>query len=424
MPIIDICLLASGLTILFWVLKIHHQDQLPKHPLKQLFWPLLFTKALSALFFTFYYHQKTEYVSDLDTHFDDLTNLSNTLFSQPILFFQYFFGLETPNENLIWTPCHDPRSFNFIRMTFPIFLLSGRNIYALNLISSVFSTLFLFQFACQFYKTFPKHLPGIILGLLFLPTMLFWCSAFTKETYAYAFLCYILFFLLKNERTRNEIIFAALSFLLLLSIKPIFAPLLVPFLYLFLTQKLEAKKIRLFNLASLFFGAVFGLWLAKKLWIYVVISYQINYASPIHVESSKWLVNKYDHFTTDVLTAIPNSFKALSGALARPSFVESHNIFQWLEAFQNQFFLFFLLLWVANKLFFGWKPNAFKFILLVVCLFFCFFVSFSFSSIGTISRFKVIFLPWLIWLIFEENLLFFLSKSNVEKLSQKLRAKP
>ena len=384
---------------IFWAALIIYKNFLLNKNQEQIkkFTFFFFLKLSAAIFYTSYYYKKKEYISDFDTHFTDMYQLSEILFKNPWLFINYFFGLEKPDPNLVWTANYDPRSFHFLRISFPLFLISGRNPYILSSYFCLLSTWALFRFYETIKKSFSNYLSGFFVGFLYLPGMLFWASGFSKETLAYISIFGLITALDIEKFTFKNIIVIILLFLVFILIKPFYVALIIPFLINKIPLRyLQKHKLTLILLIT---GLLISLSLIfHKIWLYAVISYQINFSSYIDGSLDQKLITVYDHLTFDPLTMLPNLWRAFYSGFMRPLLKECFSFLCTVEAFQNLIFLS-ILLWGICKLFFlDKKINIFQISMIIISFTLGILTAFSFSSIGTLSRFRIFYIPWLIWI--------------------------
>ena len=235
-----------------------------------------------------------------------------------------------------------------------------------------------------------KNLAGklIIYFLIFMPSIHFWTSGFSKEAITFFILILILF--TKRLEKKNLIKLIVLLSILFSVRFYIFFIVLYGILCEFF---IKSVKTSIINKKKLFYSLIFLLVLT-----FLLISeiYLGEFLERLNVYSIK-----------NGMTSIPinesNYFERMIMLLFRPLFYDSINIRTFLISFENLFFIVLIFSFLTKS-----KKNTKNFIIsntyvLIVIISCVVFYSFYMYNMGLANRMKTMFMPYLLYLLILRN---------------------
>lgn len=268
-------------------------------------------------------------------------------------------------------------------------------------------------------NTFPQARAAAIFGVLLFPSVVLWSSGIIKESLAMAglfYLAYIVVRLWARERLNPlHLMGTAISLWFLWNLKyyylAVFLPVTITTLLLqFLSKRISltqtAPKIALWLI--IFMLPVFMVSLLHpnfdlRLVMQVIV---LNYNEYQAISASEDAI-QYGSLQPTLLSMALNSPWALVSGLFRPFLWEADNLMQVIAAIENLFLLVLSLNALRRLKSFFYSPYrlmAFQVVVYVVLL--CVFLALSTPNFGTLSRYRVGFLPFLVTLLVAGNPMF------------------
>ncbi len=318
----------------------------------------------------------------------------------------------------VWTQLPDkPRALFIVKLISVVNLISGDSYWIASLYFSFLSFLgawSLFKTVVNFYKDATVS-AGI--AFLFFPSCIFWTSGVLKESVAMGCLFYLSAWVLKSYHHVKwqvaDVVFIPLSIWMVWNLKyyflGIFFPVTIALLasHVVITKWFQHKPKPLTNF--LFFLALIVLF-ASVTFLHpnfepgyfqeVIVSNYYDFVSLSDPED----VIQYYHLTSDVGSIVMNSPLALLSGLFRPFVWESHTVFQFMSALENTFLLVLFIFTLANvKLVLASFRQPMVLALIVYIVLLCVFLALSTPNFGTLSRYRVGFIPFFVFLITYKN---------------------
>lgn len=384
---------------------------------QKLYWCVFFIKWLAAvtlgLVYIYYYPS-----GDTWTYFEEAKELSMLAKSD---FCQYWQLLLTNNDTSTvshFLYVHD-RSFLFVKFVSFLNLVSGDSYWItasyLSMVS-FFSSWFLFG---QLKRFIPDSTPAAALAILFFPSILFWSSGILKETLAVAALYFLTAILIKLLNAAKvsvaQWVLVLLSLWIGWSMKYYwlgiygcawFSSLIIGMLTR--ERKIPKGKLLLswfslflvFVLVASFFHPNFRI---ERI-ITVIASNHDQFVSQSPHED---FIHFYNLQPTWSSMAINSPWAFFSGTF-RPLPFEATNLPSLVSSLEN---LFSCVL-AFSFLLYGRKTiSSFTFPVVIFAATLCVFLALSTPNFGTLSRYRVGFLPFLIFVFSYRNpLLYYLTK--------------
>lgn len=386
-------------------------------PQRKFFWPALFFKLWAGIFlgliYTYYYS-----VGDTFSYFEDgktLARIARTNFQSYLSFL--WAGDETSSNwpGLIFS---QPRALFLSKIASVFCLVSNDNYWIVSIYFSFISFASAWYLVKKIVAFFPDTMIAAVLSFLFFPSVVFWGSGLIKESFALAALFFLSAIFLKawNKQQLHvlEWLLLPLSLWILWNLKYYYLAVFLPVVLTALITRVLVSRFKISN-----FWIEIALWCGMLLIPSVLIS-------GLHP-------NFYPHRLMDVVVSSNQQFQAISDSrdlihyhqlhataggiiqniplafisgVFRPFITEAHGLLQIFGAIENLFLLILFLfaipsmtkLWRSEHRLLLFSAIVFVFVL-------CVFLALSTPNFGTLSRYRVGFLPFLVFLLTIQNML-------------------
>src|SRR5688572_8911943 len=386
--------------------------------LKLIFWPALAFRLFSGLLLGYLYSK--QFISGRDSwHYQKAGNLLTAVGKSDfkayleILLFNKTADLELLKA--IAYPTYT-NSFFLVKIVSLLNYLTSNNYYFNSLFLSFFSFAGCWYLVQKLGKAFPGALPAAVIALLFFPSIVFWNSGILKDGILLGALCFFWGSALHLAYFSNEsklIAFAILllSAVLLWKIKFFIAAFVFAITGSWFALQWLYKRFR-------FFRSGYLRWLAIPLIIVLIafgfslLHYKFNLEfllmslvlnnEHIQVKSIGKPMIGLENLAPTLSSVLLHTPEALAGILFRPFFWEGDSVFYRLAGFENLVLLGLFLAALASWRKFDLKRiPGFYLMLSVFCI--CLAVAFGLSTpnLGSLSRYRTAFLPFLIFLLLE-----------------------
>jgi hypothetical protein len=381
---------------------------------RKVFWPAITVKIFSGFLIGWiylYYYQG----GDTFQYFEDGVHLSKLALSQFGDYLRFLWNGDYPPilQSLHYS---DERAIFFDKLTSVINIITDDNYWLTACWCSIVS------FSASWYlvkvciRHFPEYTVAAIVAFLFFPTVVFWTSGLMKESIA----CAALFFLsalflqtwFRSSLNIWQILLTMISLWLLWQLKYYYAAIFVPTILscAIVRALLRYNAIRHSRLLQT------AIWLIVFFGLLSIVS--VAHPNFSYREFFQVIVANYELYngtegTSDIhyatLTPTLGSFMlnapwALCSGLFRPFLWESHNLLQIGAAFEN-LFLVLLFVFCLRNVFRMFKNQHYP--LFVACAVYivilCILLALSTPNFGTLSRYRVGFLPYFVFIILLNN---------------------
>lgn len=385
-------------------------------PLQNLFWPALALKLGAGIslgmLYTHYYT-----IGDTFHYLDDGVAIARLARTDIAEYVRFLWHGDTTYPLWHILEFQEPRALFLSKIISVLSLLANDNYW---LVSAYFS---LAAFAGAWRLAVVLGVLGTrvqivgMVALLFFPSIVFWTSGVIKESLAMGFLYFLVAVFLKvwfNERTRiGEWILACMATWALWNLKYYYLAVLLPVVATALVMKILILPHVTFRKP----------WMVLPVWL-IVFLVPLFAASLVHPNfyPERFLDVIYENYQAYTELSKPGDMvrfdalkpeagsvvmyipKALLSGLFRPFVWEGGNILKMMAATEN----FFLLLLVITALpawhsFFRGRHRLLIFSLAVYTVILCVFLTLSTPNFGTLARFRVGFLPFLLILVGNAN---------------------
>lgn len=380
--------------------------------LRNIFVPALLLKLCAGvaigLLYTYYYS-----VGDTWLYFHDGELLEKLARQNPAGYLKFLALSEGEVSPMASYGLHEPRALFMVKIVSLFNLMTLNNYWVV----SIYFSLLSFLGAWFLLKELGERLPGIrvaaIVALLFLPSAVFWSSGLIKESLAMAgiyFLSGIFIRLWFSGKVRlHETILALLSIWVAWNLKYYYAAIFLAVVVTSLGHRFLIRRLA----PRLFFHELL-IWLLIFLVPLFIVTFLHPNFSPerlmsvivennraySEISSPEDLIG-FHHLKTSAGSLILNSPWAAVSGLFRPFVWESGNMLQLAAALENLLLLLVSIVAVFSP---GHLPRSGLRMLIVAVvayvLILAVFITLSTPNFGTLSRYRVAYLPFFAMLVF------------------------
>lgn len=384
--------------------------------LQQIFWPALLIKCIAGIslgiIYTYYYTG-----NDTFSFFNDARTLANVCRNNVYEYIHFLWSGDQNSALSIKLYYVEPRSLFFVKGLSLISLMTNNNYWISSLWLSLLSFSGCWYLFIRLTDFFLRMKWPAALSLFFLPSFVFWGSGVIKESSAAAALCFIIgvFLLVINKRKPSlvELIITFLSFYILWNLKYYWAAVLIPTMITSLIFVYIIERSFTFKNKAL----ETGVWLI----VFSTLCVGVSFVHPnFYLNRLLFvIVENHDLFNTisaphDTIqfyqlqprwsSVMVNAPWALFSGLFRPFVFEATNILQIIASIENLFlFIFFTFSIKRFILIDHFSSRLVLYSALVFIFLLCVFLALSTPNFGTLSRYRIGFLPVFCLLIFYEN---------------------
>jgi hypothetical protein len=373
------------------------------------FWTGLVTRlaagAVLGLVYFYYYE-----VGDTIGFFHDAVRLKAIAFNDTGAFITSLLSGTPPIE----LSNREPRSFFFTILLTMTNVLSGDNYW----ISSLWFSLFSFCGTWYFVKAVSREIPHLrvaaVVSFLFWPSVVFWSSGIVKESVAFGSLCFLagVFVALMNNKRLHFLEYAgvALAIWLLLGLKYYWAALFIPSVSTCLAVHwFVENRIRTGWKLVLSWFAIFGLFCFAASFTHpnfylsgFLEMIRSNHDEFVEISNPANLII-YSRPVETWLDVIVNAPWALVSGLFRPLLFEPVSVTGHIGSLENFAMIVLTIVSLVNLRRTDRLGGLFIITTLTYICLLCIFLSLSTPNFGTLSRYRIGFLPFFVMLVVSNN---------------------
>lgn len=315
---------------------------------------------------------------------------------------------------------YDSHTFMVIKLTSIFTILTGKSYLLSSLLLAYFSYIGSWKLFQVFVKYAPEIKNKLAVAILFFPSVLFWGSGVSKDTYTYAATAFFVYgvheFFISKKYSIKIIILILISAWLILSIKPYIFMVLFPGIVLLIFYD-RLAKLKNPIISFLFFPI--ALLLISVLSYYVLLGlsgsmskFSIDRALETAAETNFDLKQDYyggssfdiGNFDGTVPGMLKLFFPSVNAGLFRPYIWESRSVVLLLAALENFLLLFFTLqILYRTKIVGALKiisQNSLVLFCVIFSILFAFMIGLTTSNFGALVRFKIPLLPYFVSSLF------------------------
>lgn len=383
----------------------------------------LYAKVVGGLMFGIIYLYYYGY-GDTVSYFESARALVNVFYDNPIAYFKLVLGPmdwdlynETFGYSTGWVVgwfYEDPRSYMVVRLISPLMIIAFRSYFLTTILVAYVSYEGVWRLYLMFVRYYPALMKPLAIGVLFIPSTVFWGSGIMKDPFTLAatgwYVSYVDIVLVRRNFRLRAVAGALIAAWLLLSLKPYIFMLLFPgTMYWVFNDRI--RRIR--NLLVKFVvlpGAVAGFF-AGSLYVLnrlggALGKFSLDEALQTAATTSTYLRsdmvggNSFNigEFEPTWQGALSKVVPATLAGLFRPYLWDVNNIVMLFSALENTFLIVLVLrlLWRTKLIRMGYAifhdPLVAFCILFSLC--FGFMIGFTTSNFGSLVRFKIPMLPF------------------------------
>lgn len=376
---------------------------------KKIFWPAIVVKMCAGIALGLVYHYYYR-VGDTLCFFDDAVRLNNLAGAD----FSGYVSALMSGMPPIELCNYEPRAFFFTALVSVVNFLSGRNYWLSSLWFSMFSFVGVWYFVRQFQAMLPAFRQAAIIGFLFFPSVVFWSSGIIKESIGFGALCLLTGAFCKvmigNRLSWYEYPVVLMALWLLVSLKYYWAAVFFPsavttLIVHWVIEKRVSRTVPLVGCWVVIFA--FLCWMATLthpnfyLERFLGVIRQ-NHEEFVAISAPDNLIH-FPAVVTGWRDVVINSPLALVSGLFRPFLFEAGSLTGIVSSIENLVILGLVVLRV-------WRPGrvtGLQRILLLSVLSYttllCIFLAMSTPNFGTLSRYRIGFLPFFILIVLHDN---------------------
>lgn len=301
------------------------------------------------------------------------------------------------------------RTLFFVKLTSIFALITNDSYWITSLYFSLLSFLAGWKLTKVIWKRIPKMGIPAVVAILFFPSCVFWTSGIMKESIAMTAMFFLsavfLKFWMKKRVTVLEMMGGVLSILFVWKIKYYYIGLLAPLLLaVWLTRKIiEWRKINKFSieLSILVSAIIIMLFFGSQ----VHPNFSLQKIPEVLVSNNELLVKAsnpdnvihYYQLQAAWSSIAMNAPWALVSGLFRPVIWEANTALKFLTSLENLMLLLLVTLSLKSVRNIGESPHRLLIIaVLSYCVLLCVFVAISTPNFGTLVRYRIGFLPFLL----------------------------
>ncbi len=419
----NIILGLAGCSVLIWyIFRVYQQSSSFK--LRPFYFPFLILKFLGGVglgVIYFYYYQGGDTVN----YHKDALLISQLAVEDINAFFQLLFGM---GDGVLIEQLHyhnDPRALLMSKFLGICYLFAFNNYWIASIFFSFYSFLGLWFLADVLLKNFNIHQVAVSIAFFVFPSVVFWSSGVLKESLlvgSMGFLIGIFVRFIYAEKWKLlDLLFAFLLIWIIWLFKYYYAAILIPIMIsLLIIHRLKQvlmKQSRWFNgvlllilVSLIIFGATFlhpNLHINRLLHVLVE-----NYHMVIKISKPGNVIN-FDGLQPEVVSVIVHFPKAIFSGLYRPFIWETYSWLGFLTGLENTFLLL-LSVFSISKIKNMMKQPEYLWILavLVFILIMAGLLSISSPNFGSLSRYRVGFMPFFLLLVLNPFIRFLTSNKD------------
>ena len=308
-------------------------------------------------------------------------------------------------------------SFFFIKILSLLNLLTNGQYYLNALYLSLFSFWGTATLVAVLAKHIPKYKMAVLLAFLYLPSVVFWSSGVLKDAILFGCLCWVIATAVRLAEVRRLSItsWVLLPFMLyvFVRIKFFLGLIAIPLFLLYILVKVMAAKTSLLKYVwQQHLALLLGFGLVGMLGLYFVLGYNNAFFFNNLVDTYEGILKlsqdkphiQFDQLEPSISSFLLNAPEALFSAVFRPFVWEAVNALYLFMALENLLILGLAILAAISLFRNGLKeltPLQLAFILLVVS--FGVIIGLSTPNFGTLSRYRIVFLPFLVYLVLQNR---------------------
>lgn len=376
--------------------------------MRSFFWPALLFKLVAGFCvgFLYFYHYGQ---GDTILYWRDGMEVARSITNNPAGALGFFWDDSTYTEILSALNHQAPRSLFFVKIAGLLALLTGGNYWMMSALLSFISFLGAWYLFGKVVISFPSTRIAAAIAFLFYPSVVFWSSGLIKESLGLAAILVLagctLTIVQASKPTMSEWLLALVSLWIGWNLKyywlGIFLPVAITTILVYIIKMRRPQLARhevilwVFLFLVLMIGAssIHPNFYPSR---FATVIYQNNQEF-MRLTDAQGAVH-FNNLQPTLTSVLVNSPAALVAGLFRPFFWESSNILSVLAGIENLILVVIVVL--AFPAFFRIRQSPHRLLVLAVVVYIALLatlLALSTPNFGTLSRYKVGVLPFLIF---------------------------
>lgn len=414
MNIIVIVLHVLIIAVVLWRLSLREDKRLKVYYFAAALLKIACGIALGVIYY--YYYQ----AGDTIVYFED-ARLITTLAKENIgAYAEFLWYGKLPDDN-VQLSMAEGRAVLFIKFVSVVSLLTGDNYWLTTAYFSLVSFLTAWFLVKKIMHYLPLLAPAALFAFAFFPSVVFWSAGLIKESLAMAALFYLsaLFveFWFSGKLKVVNIISAGAACWILWGLKYYFLGIFIPVVFtsifyrIFLNNLLRSKKVVVqvaVWLGMFLLPLLVVTFLHPNFYIERVLEVIVYNHDAYEVLSALEDKISFDNLKPNIASFVSNAPLALFSGLFRPLIIEAGNVFQYAASIENLALLILTLIALKNFRKVWQREHAIVlFSILIYVSLLCILITLSTPNYGTLSRYRVGYLPYFVFLVSINNPLIF-----------------
>lgn len=370
-----------------------------------------------ACIYVFYYGQ-----GDTTSFYECSMSFCKLLFHDASDFFTVLMGEGTQEMKSYFTAdTGEPMMYMFgegatrftMKLLIPFMLLSGQSYFITTFLIAIVTYGALWQLYLLFCSYYPNYRKPLAIGILFMPSVIFWGSGILKDSFTLAATCYLIVITNNIIVRKGSLILNIIGLILfsyiIISIKAYVLLILLPssLVWFFYTKIKSIRNvlIRYLIIPFIYIGILGGSYFGLKMFGESFGKFSIDRALKTAAITQGDLKQEYyDGNSFDIGNFEPTAIGALSkfpqatfAGLYRPMIFEAKNVVMLISGLENLFILgltIYILLANKRKILVSYlSQHPIILYSLVFSVLFAFMIGLTTSNFGALVRFKIPLIP-------------------------------
>jgi len=321
-----------------------------------------------------------------------------------------FFNENEKAYDLAFSSIYHSRSFWMIKALSPFLILTADNYWITACYFSLFGYLGIFYLVSTLIKIYPARRFDVLICFFLFPSFVFWSSGFTKESLAIGSLFYLIGFsikmLLRIKISKAEFILLPILLFIEWRVRVFYLSVFLLTIGIYLLFNFLSRKFKLSLAQKLVIlgssGFIFILAISQ-------MDYSLNFSNFLEVLTYAYYDDynknpsnaiRYYNLEPSIFSLIINAPYALISGLFRPFIFDAQTWPMILVGIEN---LILLVLFIFNIKSFKKNYTSLEWTLWIYTFLLALFLALSSPNFGTLTRYKVAFLPIFLFLVLKEN---------------------
>ena len=396
--------------------------------LGNIFLPALLYKVMMGwglgLLFFFYYQQ-----GDTLQYFADARQLAQLAYRQPLDYFQVLVGNQPSPVSLVFQ--HQPRALFFAKVVSMINVLTYNNYWVTSAYLSLLSFLGSWKLANYLSQQFPRLRYAAAVSLLWYPSVAFWGSGVLKESLAVAAIMIIVYTVLRlqtdsyDSTTLLRWLLLIVAGWLLWRVKYYYAGVLFPTLLAGVIAQVVGRHRKKLTIPAFFMGWLALIIVASHLHPVLALDQLTdvllyNHDAIVQLSDPANVVH-YQALNAHASSFLVNAPLAVVSGLFRPWVGDATTVFQWIAGLENTALLLVGIGALINARRSAVRAADWLWIIATITYVIVLggLLAFASPNFGSLVRYKVAFLPFLVFLCLAGNE--YWTRKAIEKVKHRTR---